>query len=176
MPNNFNFNCNQFKKVSRLLLSEPHYHSSFEYITQSLELNQTREVVNLENPNQQIEATSQTLMDFYSTRNSNPVLAPIINTIQSFNSFVQKYKVTKGKLIVRPNSEKIIVVTHPKVTYSPKIIETYQHYCYYQLIKFSPWSIDNLEQLKDKTTAIERFENFLTTTSPEILENIRFEQ
>ena len=122
-------------EVCRLLMSEPHFQSTFTYVTQSLELNQAHEVIPIETTNQNRKATNQTLMDYYAKRKENPALSLILDEIKSFNKFVIRFKVFKNQLTTRKDSESIIVVTYPKVRYNPKIIETYKHYCYYQLIK-----------------------------------------
>ena len=67
----------------------------------------------------------------------------------------------------------MIVVTYPAVKYNPKIHETYKHYCYYQMIKYSNWTINDLTELRNKDTDIIRFEEFIKNTTPEIRETIR---
>ena len=94
-------------------------------------------------------------------------LRPILNTITSFYKFSQMYQVKKGQLLLRSNLKKIIVVTYPKVRHNKKIIETYIDYCYYQIIKYSKWTFTDLDKLKDKSTAIIRFENFISNASNE---------
>jgi hypothetical protein len=102
----------------------------------------------------------------------NKALEPVLHTITSFNQFVTNYKVFKGQLILRTD-EKIIIVTYPSVRYNIKFIEQYTDYCYYQMIKFSNWTIDDIKILSDRTTAIKRFEEFFLTASEEIKENIK---
>ena len=98
-------------------MSEPLYSSSFTYVKQSLELEQSKEVVDLINNPAQKEATNKTLMDFYSNRITNVSLASVLNDITSFNQFVTNYKVFKGQLTIRQDSESVIVVTYPAVKY-----------------------------------------------------------
>ena len=116
-------------EVCRLLMSEPLFSSTFEYVTQSLELNQFKEMNKLTNKNGHNPATNCSLIDFYANRKSNPVLMPILESITSFYQFVINYKVTKGQLMLRKNFKKIIVVTYPKVRYNKKIPENYIDYC-----------------------------------------------
>ena len=66
----------------------------------------------------------------------------------------------------------MILVTYPAVKYNPKIHE-YKHYCYYQMIKYSNWTINDLTELRNKDTDIIRFEEFIKNTTPEIRETIR---
>jgi hypothetical protein len=153
------------------------YSSSFVYVTQSLDLIQSKEIVNLANNNLNLEATNKTLMDYYASREENPMLIPILNTIKSFVHFVQTYKVFKGNLILRPDSEKTIIVTWPKVKYCPNINETHEHYCFYQMIKYSNWTNKTLNELRKKSTAIDRFNAFYTNeASQEIKESIKYLQ
>ena len=65
------------------------------------------------------------------------------------------------------------MVTYPKVRYNPKILDTYTDYCYYQLIKYSNWSINDLEIIKQKSTAIKRFEEFYLNAPDEIRNSIK---
>jgi hypothetical protein len=118
-------------------------------------------------------ATNLTLLEYYATRMKNKALEPVLHTITSFNQFVTNYKVFKGQLILRTD-EKIIIVTYPSVRYNIKFIEQYTDYCYYQMIKFSNWTIDDIKVLSDRTTAIKRFEEFFLTASEEIKENIKY--
>ena len=147
-------------EVCRLLNSEPLYSSTFKYVTQSLELTQSKELNEIATSNQNNKATNKSLLDFYVQRENNPKLIHMLDEIKSFNSFVIKFKVFKNQLELRPDSENTIVVTYPKVRYNPKIIETYKQYCFYQMIKYSNWTINDLETIKNKETAIERFEKF----------------
>ena len=95
------------------------------------------------------KATNKSLLDFYVQRENNPKLIHMLDEIKSFNSFVIKFKVFKNQLEFRPESENTIVVTYPKVRYNPKIIETYKQYCFYQMIKYSNWTINDLETIKN---------------------------
>ena len=97
-------------EVCRLLFSEPLYHSSFEYVTQSLELNQSKQL-NLFNKDTSQPATIKTLLDYFFHRNLNE---PYFNQkyINLFE-FVTKFKTLKDKLVIRKNPEKIIIVTWP---------------------------------------------------------------
>ena len=159
-------------EVCRLLISEPLYSSSFEYVQQSLDLNQAKEINKLSN-NGNSKATNSTLMDFYAHRFQNDKMHSIRDTISSFYDFVLQYKVIKGQLIARKNNKRIIIVTCPKVRYNPQIIENHIDYCYYQLIKYSNWNIADLEIMRNKTTPIERFETFYNNASSKTKETIR---
>ena len=41
------------------------------------------------------------------------------------------------------------------------------------MIKYSPWSKDNIDEIKNKDNAIERWSTFLLTASPIVLNSIR---
>ena len=73
-------------EVCRLLLSEPLYSSTFEYVTQSLELKQSKELNNLNN-RIDTQATNKTLIDFFANRKDNPLL----QHIPSLNEFVRNF-------------------------------------------------------------------------------------
>ena len=88
-------------EVSRLLMSEPLYSSSFEYITLSLEFKLTREIntsigaVNSDKP-----ATIDTLLDCFANRMNNKKLENILIEIPNFYTFAKKFKIFKGKLTI----------------------------------------------------------------------------
>jgi len=153
-------------------MSEPLFSSSFAYVKQSLELTISKEVNNLHSKGSN-QATNLTLMEYYATRMNNKALQPVLNTITSFIEFVNTYKVFKGQLTLRNDKQQIIIVTYPSVRYNKKFIEQYTDYCYYQMIKFSNWTIDDIKTIQDKTTAINRFEQFFLTASDKIKENIK---
>ena len=75
-------------EVCCLLISEPLYSSSFEYVQQSLDLNQAKEINKLSN-NGNSKATNSTLMDFYAHRFQNDKIQSIKDTISFFYDFVQ---------------------------------------------------------------------------------------
>lgn len=171
-------------------MSEPLYSSTFEYVTQSLDLNQSKEIKNLIKNGPEIEATNNTLMDFYANRLEHFELIKKIretediklnrqslnandNLETSFNQFVTQYKCVKGELKMRTNSNNVIIVTYPKVRYNPKIIENYTEYCYYQIIKYSNWTINDILIINNKETAVNRFEEFIKNTTPEIIETMK---
>ena len=68
-------------------MSEPLFSSTFEYVTQSLELNQLREVNKLNNNNVNKLATNPSLIDFYANRKNIPVSKSELNTITRIIQF-----------------------------------------------------------------------------------------
>jgi hypothetical protein len=160
-------------EVCRLLSSEPLYSSTFEYINQSLDLDQSRLVKPLYRKNTDITetATIKSLLDHFMNRLNNALIPPINNLVE----FIRKYKITKGQLTCRSNYEKVIVVTYPAVRYNPKVKEKYTEYCYYQLIKWSSWSIADIGVIQNKETAIERWESFFNSAPIELKNSIKYD-
>jgi hypothetical protein len=157
-------------EVCRLLSSEPLYSSTFEYVKYSLELNQSRVLKQLNKPDlPDANVTIKSLLDHFAERSSNNLIANVNN----FHEFLKKYKIAKGELVLRRNSDKIIVVTYPKVHYNPNIKEKYTEYCFYQMIKFSPWTKNDMVDLQNKETAIVRWEAFFNTASDELKNSIK---
>ena len=71
------------------------------------------------------------------------------------------FKLTKdNRLTNRQDSDKTVVITFPKIRYNPLNKEKHKQYCYHQLIKYSNWSIDNINEIRDEETALERWEVF----------------
>ena len=50
----------------------------------------------------------------------------------------------------------------------------YQKYCYHQTIKYSSWSKENLNEISNLESAIERWNTFLITASTDVLYTIKF--
>ena len=53
-------------EISRLLLSEPMYHSTFEYVSQSLDLDKRQ--LNTDNDNPAVNIYKKSIMDYYADR------------------------------------------------------------------------------------------------------------
>ncbi len=87
-------------EVCRLLMSEPLYSCTFEFIVLCLDLKLSREVVQV---NDSIDdsaiVTNETLIDHYAKRHNNPKLNHIHKEIDSLYSFVKKFKIFKGKYL-----------------------------------------------------------------------------
>ena len=64
------------------------------------------------------------------------------------------------------------MTTFPKKRYNKIDKEKYKNYCYYSIIKYQPWSKDDYETIKNKETAILRWEQFLENATPEIINTI----
>jgi hypothetical protein len=91
-------------EVCRLLMSQPLYHSSFEYITVSLDFKQTKQVIPItEKSDENDNATYENLMEEFAKRNRNKFLEPILHKINNYYSFVKYLKIAKGKIIILDN-------------------------------------------------------------------------
>jgi hypothetical protein len=146
-------------EISRLLMSEPHYRSSFCHVTVSLEIN-IREI-DCQTYCESAPATKNSLLDYYSRRKSNPLLAKYDHLLLNFLEFTKYFHVSKNQLCISEKPDLTVVITMPSVHYQPEIREVYSHYCYYQIIKYSSWTIDDVAEITNLNTAIERWENFL---------------
>jgi hypothetical protein len=163
-------------EVSRLLLSEPLYHSSFEYITLNTDLN-SRELNIDMNLDENEPATKKSIIDYYANRKKEFFLRTYLEQITSLVHFVRMFKLTRdNKLTYRQDCEKTVVITFPKIRYNPLNKENHIKYCYNQLIKYSNWSIDNIEDIKNEETAPQRWESFLATASDDVLKYVKFDR
>ena len=52
-------------------------------------------------------------------------------------------------------------------------IHKHKEYCYPQMIRYSPWDDENVDQIKNVDMALNGGK-FFKTTSPEILESIKY--
>jgi hypothetical protein len=154
-------------EISRLLLSEPMYHSSFNYVTLSTDL-YTKEV------NTTDQALKKNIIDFYADRFQNSKLQNSLDDVNNLMQFVQKFIVKNSELALRQNPEKIVVIAYPKVRHCPNDPVKFAQFCYHQSIKYTPWTRENFNEISNVDTAIERWHNFLTTAPAHILESLKF--
>ena len=80
--------------ISRLLLSEPLYHSSFNYVYLSTDLF-TKELNLDKNVPDDAEATKRSIIDFYAYRYNNPRLQNSLENIYNLIDFVRKFTLKK---------------------------------------------------------------------------------
>ncbi|RNA16317.1 ATP-dependent DNA helicase PIF1 [Brachionus plicatilis] len=161
-------------EVSRLLLSEPLYNSLFNYVTISTEIDSRELNLNVNDDNDS-PATKNSLIDYYANRKQIDLIKNQLVKIDNLVSFVKYFKLdNKNKLSIRTEHEKTVVITLPKIRYNPDNTEMYKIYCYHHTIKYSDWDISNINEIRNKNTAIERWNNFLRNASSEILEMIGF--
>jgi hypothetical protein len=78
-------------EVSRLLFSDPLYHSTFNYVNQSSDLYNREINVNAIN-NDSASATKKSMIDFYRTRKKNPFLIPHLDKVINFIEFVHFFR------------------------------------------------------------------------------------
>ena len=159
-------------EISRLLLSEPHYRSSFIHITVSLELNKREINCHSNTPNS--PATKWSLLDYYAMRKTNPLLIKHDHLLLNFLEFAKRFYISKNNLVLCSNPDLTVVITHPTVQYQPLIKEIYNKYCFYQMIKYSSWTIENLPEISNELNATERWETFLSTASETVKTALRF--
>jgi hypothetical protein len=166
-------------EVSRMLLGNPLYHSTFNYVYASLDItsgtledNLSLENINENNQNKPI--TKKSLLEIFSNRKTNNILKNDLNNIKSYLDFVKKYYVYDNQLKLRTDEEinKIVVITTPKIYYSSVDLLKYQKYSYFQYIKYAEWDAESIKQL-NMDNAIEKWNQYLDTAPPEIINSIK---
>ena len=70
---------------------------------------------------------------------------------------------------------RIVVICYPRVRYSESEKNKMRLYCHHQLIRYSSWDLNNLNELRNLNTAIERWKEFLKTADPDLLLQIEWE-
>ena len=104
-------------EISRLLLSEPLYHSSFNYVNLCTDLNNKQ--VNLDkNSNEEDSAVKESIIDFYANRFDNPRLQNQLDDVHNLIDFVRKFTIKNKELVARDNSDQTVIITFPKVNFS----------------------------------------------------------
>ena len=68
----------------------------------------------------------------------------------------------------RSKPESTVVVTFPNYSGCSKS-PTYNLFCKYSLIKYSSWSIDDLEDMENEENAVERWKYFLETSHSDLI-------
>lgn len=175
-------------EVSRYLLSEPTYHSEFDAVFLNLQLDIKEIDINaFQESNEANNEESQTnneksiyknsIIDFYANRFNNHSLREYISSINHLIQFAQLFKVNSktNKLEKRPNPEKMVVIPYPRVNQNANNKRQQAEYCKYQLIKYSPWTIDDIDDLKSNENSISNWENFLKNAPENVLNTLNFE-
>jgi len=161
-------------EISRLLMSQPLFHSSFNYVTISTDL-EKKEINLSRNRSPNEPATKKSLIDFYAHRKTNKKLKNYLDRITCLIAFVQLFQLNaKNELELRKNSEKTIVITYPKFRFNPDNPEMNKYYCFHNMIKYSDWTIENIDDITNIETAINRWQSFLKTASSDFLGNFDF--
>ena len=99
-------------EVSRLLMSEPLYHSDFKYVSISTDLD-SREINCIRDLDETQPTTKSSLIDYYSKRNSNPFLEKYLNLIVKYLEFGHLFSINKNKLVINNDADKTVVITLP---------------------------------------------------------------
>lgn len=162
-------------EVTRSLLGNPLYHSTFKYENLSLDMN-NRSLVEINGKeDESAPAVKKNLLDFYGERNMNPHLLQILEEkkIVSLIEFAKYFHIIKQNLVPRKNPENIIIITTPSVTYNNQDIKKYSKYCFYQFIKYGPWDSKSIKDLT-LNNSIDTWNSFITTAPPEIRESVEY--
>lgn len=161
-------------EVSRLLMSEPLYHSSFEYVTVCTNVN-TKEInIDPELPTD-ASAFKKSIIDYYSIRKKLGICQAHLSKIKNLIDFVKIFTTnSKNELVVRKLNKPVIVVTFPKLRFDSENNENNKKYCLHNLFKYSDWDSGNFEEIMNLDTALHRWNEFLKIASPDIIEIINF--
>ena len=98
-------------EVSRLLMSQQLYHSSFDYVTISTNMDSKEINTNPELPSDST-AFKKSLIDYYANRKKLGVCQAHLSKINNLIDFVKLFTTNgKNELIARTSKKKVIVVT-----------------------------------------------------------------
>ena len=135
-------------EISRLLLSELLYHSTFNYVTLCTDLNNKQ--VNLDkNANDDDDAVKSSIIDFYANRYDNPRLQKELDDVNNLIDFVRKFTIKNNQLTARDNAESTVVITFPKVD------------SFHAWGQNMPWDKSSLHIITDYDNATTRWATFL---------------
>ena len=118
-------------------------------------------------------ATKVSMIDYYANRMSHEFLKDHLHKIKNLIDFVTYFVIKNNKLALRPLPEKTVVIFYPKIRYYPDNPHQHKQYCYHQMIKYSPWCINTIDQIRSVDTAVQRWTHFLKSASNEILSSIK---
>ena len=179
-------------EITRLLLGNPLYHSSFNYLNASLDIhsreledlsdvnfnenndqtdeqNNQTETENQANKENNKQITKKSMLDLFAYRKKNQILINDLDNNKSFIQFFKNYSVYKNKLNKRNQEEKdkLVVITSPHVNYSTHDIKKKQKYCYYQYIKYADWDSETIKELTLENS-IDKWHDFIINATYEI--------
>jgi hypothetical protein len=115
-------------------------------------------------------ALKNSLIHFYANRYHYSRFSNILSKVNNLMDFAKYFYISRGTLTLQSKPEEIVVLTRPLVKYNPDDLNRYPQYCYYQLIKYSDW---HSQRLVEKENAIEKWNLFLKTASPIVLNSIK---
>ena len=164
-------------EVTRYLLSEPSYHSEFTpvYLNLNVDIKEIQIENFQEDDTESMTIYKKTLIDFFSNRYLISSLESDLNSIIHLLDFSQKYKVNKNKLEKRNNSQKIIVISFPKIRADKKDKNKYSEYCKYQLIKYYPWTYLNINEIKNQENSIQLWEQYVLLAPQSVKDTVNFD-
>lgn len=147
------------QETSHLLMSEPLYSCTFNFIT--LSLNGSHQVHALRDQSTTDEVVDPSLLDSYAERPQSSNSYPQIATM-CLIQFARSFSIVNHQ--IRKRSNEVIVRTFPNLSCNPHG-PLYGQYCKYQLIKYKPWrgdvsSIWNSAEETDQLM-VETYEQFL---------------
>jgi hypothetical protein len=120
------------------------------------------------------QASKNSLLDYFMNRKSKSLILPYLDKIVNFIDFVKLFYVSNNSLKLRTEPHRIVVLCFPKVRYNPTNASKLINYCYYQLIRYSSWDIDDLNEISNKNTAVLRWNEFIKNASTEVLSKINY--
>ena len=98
-------------EVSRLLMSQPLFHSSFDYVTICTNLN-SKEINTQPGLANDTTAFKKSLIDYYAIRETLGIVQPHLNKINNLIDFIKLFNTNaQNQLILRSSKKKTIVVT-----------------------------------------------------------------
>lgn len=154
-------------EITRLLLSNKLHHSTFTYVTVSLDIDSVQL-----GPGGKVV---QSLLGFYADRFKNTTFTSCVAnglTISNFNQFAQHFKIYKGQLHYNSAASHTVVVTRPVIRFNPANKENHMKFCFYQLIKYQEWSSANVAEMANQETAVQRWEQFIKSAPDKMLDTI----
>jgi hypothetical protein len=177
------FSCSKQEKgiaeCARTIMGWPFYHSDFKSVSVSLDINK-KEIISFKKLQSNEKICRPSLLTYYAYRHSNEYLLQYLNEIDCFNTFAYNFAIIKigsNKNLIKKkescilkhldNIDKKLVITTPVVQFVPDNKCIYQHYCYYQFIKYAEWDINTINDLNNNN-AIEKWEHFIKSASSKI--------
>ena len=151
-------------EASRLVAGGNHYHSSFTFKNESLDLKQYHFVYNKERKEWDAK---ESLLSMYGRRQTLLVgmsneLRVVLESVENFVHFCQLFDISKQKGLRLNPKNNVIVRTYPSYSSDPAL-STFPKYCLSLILKYTPWlcaAPEDLSLLLDEETACDRWFNF----------------
>ena len=101
------------------------------------------------------------MLDFFSIRKTIPIVKPYLDKIMNLIDFSKLFFISNNQLKLRTDSHRIVVICYPFIRYSSTDKAKLLQYCHHQLIRYSNWDVNDLNEIRNLNIVEDRWKDFL---------------